>query len=355
MQRVILPKLNCFVLGLLLTSDSSHALREFGIHTNETHSDIWQLAQGAQRKSLVLASSVGNGWRNCCTEPQVIFLANFFCYGLICSILWKSGVLLPLRLLAAVLHEVGHALAAWLTFSPVWRFEVDLDVGGITQWSSLCPSLTKHFVLPAGFLCSSLWGAVLVVCCTKPLFAGRATISLLLCLAVLPLQAVFFRFKWRHNRSEDVTAVNFSLAMMAFLGSLHVFCCFTSWPYRHLIMHKVLLLLGTLNTLHVLFDMSEDCTLRPLERSDSQQYARLLESHVCCCMTVQARFIGVLWVMLHCCIAGIALDVALQLITDETEPSGALVISREWLYVCGVAVVAALAYRACCSRLCGGR
>ncbi|CAI5968115.1 unnamed protein product [Closterium sp. NIES-65] len=96
--------------------------------------------------------------------------------------LWRTIVLMPFKLISVYLHEIGHASACVMTGGKVRDvgregyastcvvtggkvegIEVHMDEGGVTrtrggwQWC----------ILPAGYLGSSFWGMVLVLCATN--------------------------------------------------------------------------------------------------------------------------------------------------------------------------------------------
>ncbi|CAI5530527.1 unnamed protein product [Closterium sp. Naga37s-1] len=99
----------------------------------------------------------------CCNTQQTLFLSCSGVYALIILVLWRTIVLMPFKLISVYLHEIGHASACVMTGGKVEGIEVHMDEGGVTrtrggwQWC----------ILPAGYLGSSFWGMVLVLCATN--------------------------------------------------------------------------------------------------------------------------------------------------------------------------------------------
>jgi len=73
---------------------------------------------------------------------------------------WRitRAALYPFTLTSTIFHEFGHALACWLTGGRVSHIRISFDESGLTRFAggSIC------LVLPAGYIGSSLAGAVLL-------------------------------------------------------------------------------------------------------------------------------------------------------------------------------------------------
>lgn len=78
-------------------------------------------------------------------------------------VLWHSPLLLPLKLLAVTLHELGHATAGWLVGGRVDKIAIGRFQGGVT-YVAVGPSVWKQIVVDsAGYLGSTVFGAALLV------------------------------------------------------------------------------------------------------------------------------------------------------------------------------------------------
>jgi hypothetical protein len=78
----------------------------------------------------------------------LLALSGFFTWS------WNAFWLAPLRLLVVLFHELGHALAVWISGGQVVRMVLDVHGGGRTEFSGGWPLL----VLNAGYLGSLLAG-----------------------------------------------------------------------------------------------------------------------------------------------------------------------------------------------------
>jgi hypothetical protein len=88
------------------------------------------------------------------------------CLGLAAAVslfLWHTVWLYPFRLLVTLMHESGHALAAWAVGSQVLSVTISPSSGGLT-YHSLTGSLWKELLISSGgYLGSSVAGALLLV------------------------------------------------------------------------------------------------------------------------------------------------------------------------------------------------
>ncbi|KAJ1533577.1 hypothetical protein HK096_005091, partial [Nowakowskiella sp. JEL0078] len=80
-------------------------------------------------------------------------------------ILWNLlrgsiDILYPFKLVTVAFHELGHAIACWLSGGKVLAIDIDPNQGGKTTISGGSPV----FTLCAGYLGSSLIGSLLVMC-----------------------------------------------------------------------------------------------------------------------------------------------------------------------------------------------
>jgi len=286
----------------------------------------------------------------CCSELQVVLLADYALYVVACLLIWRSRVLLPLKLFTVFLHELGHALAVWLTCNKVHGIEVHADQGGLTHWSARTDKMrcVQHVVLPAGYLGSAAWGGAILVCCSR----SGTTEAMTVVLAAMLLVALGYSLCGRSNASQDRTLTWLCIGMLALLVGMLYVCWRTDWPYRYLMLNKVLLLLGTMNTLFATYDIWEDCVGRTVERSDAYKYAQLL--HGAC----SPKCVGIVWLSLSLLMAFGALSVALlrlppaRDVSSITDLSGFSVLC---IVIPGAVCVAALLFRMCCSSAYGKR
>eukprot|EP00931_Biecheleriopsis_adriatica_P090090 TRINITY_DN64128_c0_g1_i1.p1 TRINITY_DN64128_c0_g1~~TRINITY_DN64128_c0_g1_i1.p1 ORF type:complete len:377 (+),score=77.93 TRINITY_DN64128_c0_g1_i1:31-1131(+) len=285
----------------------------------------------------------------CCSEPQAVLLVDYFLYIAVCLLLWHSRVLLPLKLLTVFLHELGHALGAWAMCGSVHGIEVHANQGGVTHWSvsSTRMKMAQHVVLPAGYLGSAAWGGAILVACARP----ETTRVMAFVLMFFLLLALGYSCCGKSSEKRDWTLSALSLGVLVLLAGLLYVCYQTSWPYRDLLLNKVLLLIGTMNMLFATYDIWEDCISRTVERSDAYKYSQLIG-----CAT--PKCVGVFWFLLSLIMALALLGLAL-LWTPHGQPVTSFedfsTFSRICMLVPAVVLVAAVVFRLCCSQTYGGR
>lgn len=276
----------------------------------------------------------------CCNEDQMLLLANYFLYMLTCFVLWRSRVLLPLKLLTVFLHEFSHAIGVWMSCGRVQGIEVHADQGGLTHWSARADRMrcAKHCVLPAGYLGSAAWGGFLLVCSATPSAARAAALALLVALLVALCYALFGRADER-----DWVLPVLCVAMIVVLGGLLFVSFATDWSLRQLLLAKTLLLIAVMNTLFATWDIWEDTVRRSVERSDACKYAE----HVGCA----PRCIGCIWLIASLVIAACSLAAAVVLSWQQNPVpfSGFSSAAASLLFPSGILLVAVL-HRRLCSR-----
>jgi len=226
----------------------------------------------------------------CCSEPQFLLLANYSLYLVTCVLLWRSRVLRPLKLFTVFLHELGHAVAVWLTCGKVQGIEVHADEGGLTHWSHYADHMrwASHLVLPAGYLGSAAWGGVILVCCARPATTHAIAAVLIVFLTI----ALGYSLVGKSTNRRDWTLTYLCVGMLVVLTGLLFLRLFTGWHIWDLLLSKLLLLVGSMNTVFATYDIWEDCVFRSSDRSDACRYAELLGAP---CAT--GRCVGIAWLV----------------------------------------------------------
>lgn len=165
--------------------------------------------------------------------------------------LWQTPVVVPLKILIVFLHELSHAIAAWVTGGAVEQISLSPAQGGfaITRGGS------RFAILSAGYLGSLLLGAVLLMIALRSQI-DRAVTALLG--AVMLLVTVFY--------VRDVFAAVFCisaglvlLAMARFLG--------------HAANDMVLRVIGLTSLIYVPYDIFDDTIARSGLPSDAYMLA----------------------------------------------------------------------------------
>lgn len=83
-------------------------------------------------------------------------------YTLFIAIFWHipylKHILWPFKIFTVALHEFGHAFAGLLTGAKIEAIKLDPNEGGVTKMRGGNPYMT----LPAGYIGSMFWGAIMV-------------------------------------------------------------------------------------------------------------------------------------------------------------------------------------------------
>ncbi len=97
-------------------------------------------------------------------STQKATLAIILAYVLIIAVLWNipylHWILYPFKMLVIAFHEFSHAITSVLTGGKVESISLDPREGGVTHMRGGVSAIT----LPAGYLGSSLIGALLIFC-----------------------------------------------------------------------------------------------------------------------------------------------------------------------------------------------
>lgn len=154
-----------------------------------------------------------------------------------------------------------------------------------------------------------------------------------------------------NSRERDWTLTWLSIVLLLLLGGLLYVSYQTDWPYRDLLLAKVLLLIGTMNTLFSTYDIWTDCVSRTVDRSDASKYAELIG-----CAT--PKCIGAVWLLLSVAMAAGVLLLALSWMDGGRDVRGVSDFSNfSWLSMmipAGVCL-SAIVFRLLCSQTYGGK
>lgn len=97
-------------------------------------------------------------------STQKVTLGIIAVYAVVIALLWNipyvRWCLWPFKMLVIAFHEFGHAITACCTGGRVKSISLDPREGGVTHMSGGISAIT----LPAGYLGSSLIGALLIFC-----------------------------------------------------------------------------------------------------------------------------------------------------------------------------------------------
>ncbi|KAG4443654.1 hypothetical protein IFR05_000840 [Cadophora sp. M221] len=189
-------------------------------------------------------------------STQKVTLGVIAAYTVVIALLWNLPYirwsLWPFKMLVIAFHEFGHALAACCTGGRVKSISLDPREGGVTHMYGGMSAIT----LPAGYLGSSLIGALLIFCGFNIVASKVASIVLGVC---------FLLTLWWARR-DWLTIVTVLMAV-----GLLVAC----WFIKHAEpLRFVVLFIGVMSALYSVWDICDDLILRKVNESDASVFAQ---------------------------------------------------------------------------------
>ncbi|KAI5364249.1 hypothetical protein Slin15195_G099070 [Septoria linicola] len=177
-------------------------------------------------------------------------------YVVVIALLWNMpyvrNVLWPFKMLTIAFHEFGHAFAAKLTGGKVESISLDPNEGGVTHMRGGKQAIT----LPAGYLGSSIIGALLIFCGFNIVASKIASFVLGACFLLTLYWA----------RKDWLTIITILLAT-----GLLVACWFIAHAQA---LRFVVLFIGVMSSLYSVWDICDDLILRKVNSSDASVFAK---------------------------------------------------------------------------------
>ena len=189
-------------------------------------------------------------------KEEYIFLAVYAFYIILMYILYWRDVMKPLKLLAVFVHEMGHAVAAWLTCGKVHSVTVLADESGLAVYQ---PGI-KVIIYPAGYVGGSLWGAMMITLSADRI--GSIVAASLMCLAFCAA------LMWNPNKLVVKLSIGFlALTVVAMIVEIFFFGPFLEY---------FTLFYGVAFGYYAVKDTFDDCVWRTLEDSDAKRCSQNL-------------------------------------------------------------------------------
>ncbi|KAI1267781.1 peptidase M50B-like-domain-containing protein [Xylariaceae sp. FL1019] len=190
------------------------------------------------------------------SDSQKVTLGIIAAYVVIIAILWNVPYLRwslwPFKMLVIAFHEFGHAITAILTGGRVKSISLDPREGGVTHMVGGKSALT----LPAGYLGSSLIGAILIFTGFNIVASKIVSIGLGVC---------FLLTLWWGKR-DWLTIITILLAVGVLVAS---------WFIVHAeALRYVVLFIGVMSSLYSVWDICDDLILRKVNSSDASVFAQ---------------------------------------------------------------------------------
>ncbi|PMD53451.1 uncharacterized protein K444DRAFT_668065 [Hyaloscypha bicolor E] len=189
-------------------------------------------------------------------HTQGITLGIIVLYIAVIALLWNIPYvkysLWPFKMLVIAFHEFGHAITACCTGGRVKSISLDPREGGVTHMVGGISAVT----LPAGYLGSSLIGALLIFCGFDIVASKIASIALGVC---------FLLTLW-WARKDWLTIITILMAVGLLVGC---------WFIKHAEPLKyVVLFIGVMSSLYSVWDICDDLILRKVNESDASVFAQ---------------------------------------------------------------------------------
>ncbi|KAI0023902.1 peptidase M50B-like-domain-containing protein [Xylariomycetidae sp. FL0641] len=190
------------------------------------------------------------------SDSQKVTLGVIALYVVVIAILWNVPFvrwsLWPFKMLVIAFHEFGHALAACCTGGRVKSISLDPREGGVTHMVGGKSAIT----LPAGYLGSSLIGALLIFCGFDIVASKVASLVLAVCF-VLTLW-------WGKRDWLTIVTVLLAVGLMA-----------AGWFIAHgVALRYIVLFVGVMSSLYSVWDICDDLILRKVNSSDASVFAQ---------------------------------------------------------------------------------
>jgi len=247
-------------LPVTLTSRVNNILSEFG--SKLLHAE--QIRRGVRREILINYSEIANlSTRSLLLRrglsvdsTQKVTLGVIAADAIVIALLWNLPYvrwsLWPFKMLVIAFHEFGHAITACCTGGRVKSISLDPREGGVTHMQGGISAIT----LPAGYLGSSIIGALLIFCGFDIVASKVASIVLGVCFL---LTAWWARRDW-------LTILTIFLAV-----GLLIACWFIAHAEA---LRFVVLFIGVMSALYSVWDICDDLILRKVNSSDSSVFAK---------------------------------------------------------------------------------
>ncbi|SCZ89265.1 BZ3500_MvSof-1268-A1-R1_Chr1-1g01068 [Microbotryum saponariae] len=199
-------------------------------------------------------------WHNLCWKPDTRLLTLIG--SLSVTVKW---ILYPLKMLTIAFHEFGHAATGCCTGARIKSITLDPREGGCTMMSGGISAIT----LPAGYLGSSLIGALLIFC-GFDIVASK--------IASFVLAVAFIIILW-WGRKDWLTIVTILVSVGLLVAG---------WFIAHgAALRYEVLFIGVMSALYSVWDIFDDLILRKVNESDASVFAKRYGGSSACW--------GVLW------------------------------------------------------------
>tara|TARA_B100000700_G_C14856803_1_gene766621 strand:+ start:407 stop:1057 length:651 start_codon:yes stop_codon:yes gene_type:complete len=179
----------------------------------------------------------------------------------------KSGILYPFKLLVVYVHEMCHGIATVLTDGKTVSIEVSGDESGLHYGKGG----NRILILCAGYLGTSLFGALLIISSQQP------EMIKITCWLLIALFLVFL------PKSKSLLAALLNIGFcLVLLGAW--------WFKEGIILPYLIAFFGTMSSMYSIYDIYSDTIQRELTGSDSSKTEKITG--------INSRVVGTLWLII---------------------------------------------------------
>jgi hypothetical protein len=192
-------------------------------------------------------------------------------------LLWNTFLVYPLKIFVVFLHELSHGLAAIMTGGSIERIELTFNQGG----SCLTRGGSAFVILSAGYLGSSLWGALLLVLSSRTRWSRVIVFGM----GILTLGVTLFYVRSLFGFLYGILS---GAALFIVARKLSGIVC-----------QRLVQVIGITSCLYAIYDIVSDIFGRNVGQSDAHSLAQLTG--------IPSLVWGVLWILIALAVAGLAL------------------------------------------------
>ncbi|ORX82501.1 hypothetical protein BCR32DRAFT_267583 [Anaeromyces robustus] len=227
------------------------------------------------------------------TKSQTTTLVIIAIYFVVILIFWNvkylNTILWPFKIFTVGLHELSHAIAGKLTGAKIESIKIDADEGG----STVMRGGKRWATLPAGYIGSSIFGALMIFC-------GFNEQASKICAIVIGISMILLLWYAKNWIARIITVIFVGLIALAWYLE----------GGKYLI--YVVLFLGVMSCFYSLWDIVEDVVLHKINESDASKFAKLF-CHGC----MPAQVWGFFWFIYSLIILVLAIVLALYTFRDR--------------------------------------
>lgn len=254
----------------LLLDHVSDAVSDYANNNNNNNNNPqWLFFEDNAPAPSSSSSSSSTDWTlsTCCGTSEIIFLSLTAGYLVIIYLLWNTMIMKPMKLIAVFVHEMGHATACWMTCGKVKGIEVYGNEGGVTKYVGGW----RWFIIPAGYVGGSFWGAFFVVLSGNRWASLAAAILFCLGMSV----SLFF------SPNRTMVFLNLGFLVLTIVFILVDQLAFT--PFLQFLTLFYGVFIGSFS----IYDIYDDLITRTVEGSDAHACHKLIPCCLPRCVGVQ--------------------------------------------------------------------